>query len=178
MMYPLRNPPVVGGARTDSKTRNRILWDSIPYTPGYVEAVAYSYGSPKPVARHRIETAGKPVKLGMTCDNMQWKADGKDLQHIRVEALDSKERRVYGADARIEFSINGPAEIVGVINGDITSEELTVGDSRRLYNGTVTAILRSTGVPGKVTVKAVADGMKPAVTVIDTKESPDAVTAL
>ncbi len=104
--------------------------------------------------------------------------DGKDLQHIRVEALDSKERRVYGADARIEFSINGPAEIVGVINGDITSEELTVGDSRRLYNGTVTAILRSTGVPGKVTVKAVADGMKPAVTVIDTKESPDAVTAL
>lgn len=63
MMYPLRNPPVVSGARTDSKTRNRILWDSIPYTPGYVEAVAYSYGSPKPVARHRIETAGKPVKL-------------------------------------------------------------------------------------------------------------------
>lgn len=164
--------------RTDSKTRNRILWDSIPYTPGYVEAVAYSYGSPKPVARHRIETAGKPVKLGMTCDNMQWKADGKDLQHIRVEALDSKERRVYGADAHIEFSINGPAEIVGVINGDITSEELTVGDSRRLYNGTVTAILRSTDVPGKITVKAVADGMKPAVTVIDTKENPDAVTAL
>lgn len=53
-----------------------------------------------------------------------------------------------------------------------------MGDSRRLYNGTVTAILRPTGVPGKVTVKAVADGMKPAVTVIDTKESPDAVTAL
>ena len=30
--------------RKDSKTRNRILWDSIPYKPGYIEAVAYDKG--------------------------------------------------------------------------------------------------------------------------------------
>ena len=51
-------------------------------------------------------------------------------------------------------------EIVGVINGDITSEELTVGNTRRLFNGTATVILRSTKQPGEVKLNIVADGLK------------------
>ncbi len=156
--------------RADSKTRNRILWDSIPYRPGYVEAVAYNSGSSRPVARHRISTAGEARKLVMDFDNRDWKADGYDLQHVRVVAVDGKGRRVHGADAQVEFTVEGPAEIVGVINGDITSGEPTVGNRRRLFNGTVTAILRSTGAPGKVTVTAAAAGLKPAVASISAIE--------
>ncbi|WP_370687933.1 DUF4982 domain-containing protein [uncultured Muribaculum sp.] len=155
--------------RTDSKVRNRILWDSIPYKPGYVEAVVYRSGDSKPVARHRIETAGEAKSLKAVPDNGDWKADGSDLQHIRVEAVDSKGRRVHGADAQVKFTVDGPAEIVGVINGDITSEELTTGDTRRLYNGTATVILRSTFVPGKVTLTAASPGLKPSKTLLTTK---------
>ena len=155
--------------RKDSKVRNRILWDSIPYKPGYVEAVAYRSGDSKPVARHRIETAGEAKRLNAIPDNDDWKADGSDLQHIRVEAVDSKGRRVHGADAQVKFTVDGPAEIVGVINGDITSEELTTGDTRRLYNGTATVILRSTLSPGKVTLTASSPGLKPTKTLLTTK---------
>ena len=65
-----------------------------------------------------------------------------------------------GAHNNLTFAIDGPAEIVGVINGDITSEELTVGNKRRLYNGTATVILRSKREAGKVTLTATTDGLK------------------
>ena len=83
-----------------------------------------------------------------------------DLQHVRIEALDSKGRRVQTATDDVTFSVEGPARIVGVINGDINSEELTVGNHRRFYNGVCTVILRSERQPGPVTLTAEAKGMK------------------
>jgi beta-galactosidase len=56
--------------------------------------------------------------------------------------------------------VEGDARIVGVVNGDIYSEESMVGNQRRLYNGKCTVILRAGRVPGKVVVKAMAKGFK------------------
>jgi beta-galactosidase len=151
----------------DPKHRNQIKWDGIGYQPGYLEAVARTGG--KVVARHRIETTGPAVRLKAEADltpkspshSPQWKADGLDLQHVRIEAVDSKGRCVQTSDNEISFSVEGPAEIVGVINGDINSDELTVGNRRSLYNGTCTVILRSQRQAGKVTLKATGQGLKP-----------------
>lgn len=137
----------------DSKKRNRIEWEGIVYSPGKLEARAYRNNESKPVASHQLETTGKAVKLRASNDNSDWRADGIDLQHITVEAVDSKGRRDKSADERLTFAVEGPAEIVGVINGDINSGELTVGNTRKLHNGTATVILRSHRTPGKVTLK-------------------------
>ena len=102
------------------------------------------------------------MALKAEADNAAWRADGQDLQHIRVSAVDKKGRRVQGEHGLLTFAVDGPAEIVGVINGDITSEELTVGNTRRLYNGTATVILRSKREAGKVTLTVTADGLKTA----------------
>ena len=153
----------------NAKMRNQIRWDDVPYQRGTLEAVARTAG--KVVARHRIETTGEAKKLTAQADlppltkkspaNADyWHADGQDLQHVLITALDSKGRRVQTTDQTVTFSVEGEATIVGVINGDINSEELTVGNTRRLYNGTCTVILRSTRQPGNVTLSATAPGMK------------------
>lgn len=152
----------------DPARRNRIMWEGIPYAPGAIEARAYRDGTSRPVATHRLQTAGKAVRLRLESDNPGWKADGLDLQHIRVEAVDSKGRCDRSADIPLSFSVDGPAEIVGVINGDMTSGELTVGTTRSLYRGTATVILRSTSRPGTVTLTVTAPGMKPLRTVLPT----------
>lgn len=131
---------------TEAKGRNRIKWDNVPYEAGYIEAVARTAG--KVVARHKIETTGEAVKVVATADNDAWQADGMDLQHVTITAVDKKGRRVAGANEQLTFSIEGEAEIVGVINGDITSNELTVGTSRKLYDGSAVVILRSTRQAG------------------------------
>lgn len=152
------------------KERNRIFWKDVPYVKGSIEARAYRKGEDRPLTVHKVETAGKAVRLAAETDNPDWKADGVDLQHIRINALDSKNRRDFGASSKVSFKVDGPAEIAGVINGDMTSGELTVGDSRSLYNGSCVVILRSTGEPGQVTLTASAgNGLKPVKVRMNTK---------
>ncbi|MBQ7461974.1 MAG: DUF4982 domain-containing protein [Bacteroidaceae bacterium] len=143
---------------SDPKQRNQIRWDNIIYEPGRLEAVAYNGG--KIVARHQIETTGEAKRLTAEADNDQWKADGTDLQHVRIVAVDKKGRRVQTCKGEVTFSVEGNARIVGVTNGDITSDELSIGSHRLLYNGTCTVILRSTQTPGPVTLNATSPGLK------------------
>lgn len=147
--------------KTDSKVRNRIRWDDVIFSPGKIEAVAYNNDSSQPAARHSLETTDEAIKLQLTSDNPDWQADGKDLQHIRIEALDRKNRLVKDAGSLLEFSVDGPAEIIGVINGDMTSHESFTGRTRSLYNGEATVILRSMPESGEVTLTVSSPDFKP-----------------
>lgn len=75
-----------------------------------------------------------------------------DLLHVKIEAMDSNGLRDMTADSLLRFKINGEADIVGVINGDMNSNELTVGDSRKLFKGSATVIIKSRRKSGKVTL--------------------------
>ena len=161
----LLNGKSLGKKQNDMKNarmRNQIFWNNVSYEPGKLVAIARNGG--EEVCRDVIETTGEAVALVALDDDYpaRWKADGMDLQHVKVVAVDKKGRTVQTIDQEVTFTVEGPADIVGVINGDIDSEELTVGSKRRLYQGNCTLILRSQKQHGKVFVKAEAPGMKPA----------------
>ena len=130
------------------RSRNKIKFDNIAYVPGYLEAVAYRNG--KAVARHRIETTGEYRRLALMPDAIEWQADGTDLMHVRVHAVDRKGRRVWDAQDELTFTVEGDARIVAVDNGNIYSHEAHVGNTRRLYDGSALVILRAGHTPGKV----------------------------
>jgi len=154
--------------KKSAKMRNQIRWKDITYQPGYCEAIAKTNG--KIVARHRIETTGKPVALKIESDNNEWRADGTDLQHLRIYAVDSKGHRVYTATGDVKVTIDGPsATLVAMSSGNQASDELNVVDHRMLYNGSVLAILRSDIKAGTTTVIATCDGLKSAKAKFTTK---------
>lgn len=144
----------------DPKLRARIKWDGIAYAPGTLLAVARKNG--KVVARHQIETTGEAVALKMVPDAETWHADGQDLMHVRVYAVDKKGRRVMdlkdkNAFSKLTFSVKGDADIVAVDNGNINSDELHVGKKqlnktaeRALNQGSALVILRAGTQPSKV----------------------------
>ena len=136
--------------KKDNNKRNRIIWEDVVFEPGVLEAVSYTDG--KKVASHKLQTAGTPVALEAEFDNARWKADGKDLQHVVITAVDENGVVNPTAIGEVSFSVNGPAELVGVINGDICSDELFTVTSRSLHNGKVTAILRSKKEAGPVSL--------------------------
>jgi beta-galactosidase len=142
------------------RSRNKIRFDNVVYAPGYLEAVAYRAG--KAVARHRIETTGEAKRLQLTPDAIQWQADGTDLMHVRVYAVDGKGRRVWSAQDELIFSVEGDARIVAVDNGNIYSHELHVGNTRRLYDGSALVILRAGHTAGKVVLTVTDDTGKKA----------------
>ena len=151
----------------DSKQRNQIKWEGITYADGKLEAIAYNSG--KAVARHQIETTGKAVSLRVTPEDSEWRADGTDLMHLRIEAVDNKGRRVPMAQDELKFEIEGDASIVAVSNGDINSDELNVTDHRRLWNGSALVILRAGKTASKITLKTSADGYKTVKTLLTTR---------
>ncbi len=154
--------------KKSAKMRNQIRWKDITYQSGYCEAIAKTNG--KIVARHRIETTGKPVALKIESDNNAWKADGTDLQHLRIYAIDSKGRRVYTATGDVKVTIDGTAATLAAMsNGNQASDELNVVDHRMLFNGSVLAILRSDINAGTITVTATCDGLKSAKAKFTTK---------
>ena len=151
----------------DSKQRNQIKWEGITYADGKLEAIAYNSG--KAVARHQIETTGKAVSLRVTPEDSEWRADGTDLMHLRIEAVDNKGRRVPMAQDELKFEVEGDASIVAVSNGDINSDELNVTDHRHLWNGSALVILRAGKTASKVTLKSSADGYKTVKTLLTTR---------
>ena len=138
--------------------RNQIRWNNVVFAPGYLEAVARKNG--RVVARHRIETTSEAKGLVTKADNAKWKADGMDLQYVDVTLVDTKGRVIQTADNDLTFDVTGDARIVGVINGDITSNELSVGNKRRLHNGRCTVILRAGRTPSKVALIVSGEGVK------------------
>ena len=151
----------------DPKKRNKILFKDVIYHSGTVQAVAYQGG--KAVARHQLETTGKAVKLIAEPDNANWKADGQDLQHIRLTAVDTKGRKVLLAQDELQFTVEGDARIVAVSNGDITSDELNVTNHRRLWQGSALVILRAGQSPSKITLHTTSPDFKPLHTKLETK---------
>ena len=143
----------------DAKRRNQIRWDDVEYQPGKAVAIAYKGG--REVARHQVETPGKAVKLVAVPDQDGWQADGLDLQHVRIYAVDSKGRRVYSAQHELQFGTEGAARIAAVSNGNIRSDELYCTDHIHLYNGSAMVILRAGRQAGSVVLTTRAEGLKP-----------------
>ena len=163
----------------DPKLRARIKWDNIAYAPGTLVAVAKKNG--KVVARHQIETTGEAVALKLVPDMETWHADGKDLMHVRIYAVDKKGRRVLNmkdakAFDKLTFTVKGDANIVAVDNGNIASDELHIGKTqlektiqRNLFQGSALVILRAGDKPGKIELSVAGEKMKARKLVLNTK---------
>ena len=143
---------------SNPKERNRIKWDNIEYKSGTLTAIARNGG--KEVARHSLETTGEAVALKLIPDVQTWHADGKDLQHVRVIAVDKKGRRVLSAGENLRFSVTGDAEIVALDNGNIASDELAVGSERSLFMGSALVILRAGASASNITLEVTSDKYK------------------
>ena len=155
--------------RTDITRRNIIYWENIPYGKGgKIIAVARNNG--KEVARHRLETTGKATALKMVVENPEdWKADGMDLQYVKVYAVDNKGRVVPDTKDEVTFKVSGAARLIAVDNGDHFTDELFTENTKKLHKGFIMAILRSDRSGGEVVITASSKGLKDAVKKLVTK---------
>jgi beta-galactosidase len=141
--------------------RNIIYWKNVPYGKGgTITAIARNNG--KEVARHSLETTGKAIALKIETENTAWKADGMDLQYVKVVAVDSKGRIVPTAEGEVVFTVSGAAKLIAIDNGDHNIDQLFSGNTIKLHNGFAMAILRAQQAAGEVTINASVNGLKKA----------------
>jgi alkaline phosphatase/alkaline phosphatase D len=137
-----------------------VHWD-VAYEPGELLAVGKKQG--REVSRKRIETTGVATALDLAPDRKTILGDGEDALPVTVRALDAKGREVPTAMNAVKFTIAGPADIIGLGNGDPRCHEPQKGDRRSLFNGLAQIIIQSRrGSSGEVVLRAESDGLAPA----------------
>jgi beta-galactosidase len=153
------------GRKKKGQYEYRIVWNDVVYQPGVLKVVAYKNG--KKWATDTMQTTGPAQKLAMEPDRAKIKADGSDLSYVTVTVEDKKGLLVPRSKNHIQFSIEGPGEIVATDNGDATSLVSFQSPERDAYNGMALVIVRAkAGQSGTIILKAKADGLTVAQTKI------------
>ena len=139
----------------------RLFWADVVYEPGELRVVAYKNGQRWAEAVQR--TTGVASKLALSADRTHLKADGDDLAFVTVKIADENNLLVPRSQHRITFTVEGPAEIAAVDNGDPTSLESFQAHERKAFNGLALLVLRmKREAAGPITVRAAADNLQPA----------------
>jgi beta-galactosidase len=149
------------------------MW-RMPYRPGQLRAVGYRDG--RVVAEKIVETTGPAVALGLEVHPSApadvIPADGACALPITVFALDAQGRRVPTADDHVTFTLDGPAKILGVGNGDPTCHEPDMASSRSLFRGLAQVIVQTSTTPGEIMVIATAPNRAPAALTLTSSPAP------
>ena len=145
------------GRRRPDEAPNRILTWALPWKPGSLTARGYIGG--KQVAEHLLKTAGAPEHLEVIADRPGLQANGQDLCHVEVRVVDKEGMVVPAATNQIGFDINGPARLIGVDNGDLTSNESYVSHSRHAFWGRCLAVIRAGNREGESKLLVTAEGL-------------------
>lgn len=101
--------------------RNGHLSWQVNYVPGTLRAVGYKNG--KRVQVTTVETTGAPSGVALEPHRTELKGDFEDVSVVTVKIVDRKGRVVPDANHQVYFEVSGPAQIIGVGNGDPTSHE-------------------------------------------------------
>ncbi|QQL44280.1 beta-galactosidase GalB [Sulfuriroseicoccus oceanibius] len=141
----------------------RLTWDEVKYAPGKLEVVVTKDG--KEWAKAVKETTGEPAKLELTADRSTIANDGRDLSYLTIRVLDAKGREVPRTRLPVHVRISGPAEIVGIGNGDPTDHTVMkpVDPTKAritAFNGLAQVIVRSKrGESGAATIEIAGEGV-------------------
>lgn len=146
------------GRRSRLPGQYRFRWDEVVYEPGRLEAVAYRAG--RRWATDTVCTAGEPSRLELSADRLTLAADGEDLCFVSVHVVDSQGTLAPRAENRLDFTVEGPCDLVSTDNGDPTSFEPFQSASRNAFSGKCLAIIRTRkGQPGILKVRVGGEGL-------------------
>lgn len=150
------------------QTRYRLMWDDVVYEPGEIKVVAFSSdGTPADTAT--VRTAGKPHHLDVKVANRPGAAGKDELVYFTVTVLDKDGNPVPTDSRRVKFEVKGEGTFEATANGDPTCILPFQNPEMDLFSGAATAIARSNGNPGAITLRATAPGVKPATATVTLK---------
>jgi beta-galactosidase len=144
--------PIVRSSTVDMQ----LVWD-VPYEPGELRAVGYR--PEQPDVEKIVRTAGAAARLEVTADRAELRADGRDVLHVTVRALDQQGNFAPLADQDVTFQVSGPARLIGVDNGDPESHESYRASHRRLFAGMALGLVQARHEAGTIRIDVQADGL-------------------
>ena len=143
------------GSRRSADARDGALSWEVPFAPGVLKAVGLMKG--KQVAEFSLRTAEAASRIELRLVHT-----GEDIRQVEFVIVDPNGVRVPGADRVVTFSIDGPARVLGVGNGDLNDIESGLDLVHRTYLGRGLVVLQTTDRSTGTVLRASAPGLQPA----------------
>jgi beta-galactosidase len=155
----LLNGREIGAKPVSAETKFKTEFD-VPYAPGELKAIALGHG--RQIAELAFKTVGELAKLRLKAERESIRRDPNDLAYVTLEVVDQVGDVVPDASVPVAFSISGAGELAAV--GSANPKDVQSFRQRRAttFLGKCLAIVRPTGSAGSVTLRAQADGLRPA----------------
>jgi beta-galactosidase len=133
----------------------------VPYEPGTLVARCYENG--KETASQTLKTTGEPASVRLVADRTRIRADRNDLSYVSAEIIDAEGNIVPNADDIIvNFDVSGVGKVAGVGSGDPGDMSSFQQPAKKAYQGICLAIIRPETTPGRINIRATAEGLKEA----------------
>lgn len=146
------------GKKTIGKLQYRLRWDDVKYEPGELKAVAYKNG--QKWAEETVKTTGAAAALKVAPDRRTLKDDGEDLSYVTVSVVDKDGLMVPRSNTMLHVSIEGPATIAAMDNGDATGHRSFQSTDCPAFNGLCMVIVRTKkGEKGDITLHVHGEGV-------------------
>ena len=121
-----------------------------------------------PSASATLLTAARAAALRLVPDREVICADPNDLAYVSVELVDEHGVRFPSSEFEVSFDVEGDGDLYRVGSGAPRDLDSFTAPRRTTYLGRALAVLRPTGSPGAVTLRASARGVTPATVSITT----------
>ena len=147
------------GKKKKAQYEYRLRWDDVKYEPGELKVITYKNG--QKWSEETVKTTGNAAKLSCLSDRTKINADGRDLAFVTVRVTDKDGQTVPNAMNSLQFSVEGPGEIVATDNGDATNLVSFSSKERDAFNGLCLVIIRAKiGGAGIISLKAKSDNLE------------------
>jgi Glycosyl hydrolases family 2, TIM barrel domain/Glycosyl hydrolases family 2/Glycoside hydrolase family 2 C-terminal domain 5/Domain of unknown function (DUF4982) len=134
------------GASAKNLLHPPFTFTNIPWRPGELKAIGFING--KEVASHRRVTPGETTAIEMNFDlRGEAVANGEDMFFVYAAVVDKNGTIVRDVKKEVSFQVTG--------SGILVSPEQVETEA-----GIATALIRTTMQPGRITIKAKAEGLE------------------
>ncbi|MEU1300668.1 glycoside hydrolase family 2 protein [Streptomyces shenzhenensis] len=112
----------------------------VPYSPGVIEAVAYTKGVA--TGRFAVRTAAPATRIELTTDRDFLHCDSRDIAFVDITLVDEDGTTQPLAEEEITVEVEGPAVLQGLGTARPATEESFLATSCTTYQGRALAVLR------------------------------------
>lgn len=128
------------------------------YESGMLMAVSYDADG-KELARTSIASANSETRLSVQPETVSVPEGEVHEIFVPIRIVDNEGTLKRGTDLAVTVSVDGPAKLLVLGSGRQVTEELFDGNTHTSWNGSLLAILQTTGESGEIRVSASAAGV-------------------
>jgi len=142
------------GIKKLEDVKDHILKWMVPFAKGELKAVAVNNS-----VFNKINSATEAYTINITADKQELKSNSYDVAHFTVQLVDEAGTPVKHLEKEVVFEIEGPARLLGVDNGAVTSLQDYQSNKVLTSQGRCLMILQSMDKSADIKVTAKAEGI-------------------